>query len=209
MTETPLLLAGDFATPSQGDWEAEVLKILNRRRPEGKELNLDQAMDRLRTTTVDGLSIDPLYTSHDGTLGEPGVEPFTRGTTIRTGSLTGWEVCALHEDPEIAFSNKEVLADLERGATSLWLRTGADAISVTDLPAILDGVDSDIAAISVSSYDDQQAAARALLSYFSATGSHHASGNLGVDALAFAARNGGRPEFGSEAEWVRAAMAEY
>lgn len=209
MTETPLLLAGDFATPSHNDWEAEVLKILNRRRPEGKELNLDQAMARLRTTTVDGLSIDPLYTSHDGSLGEPGVAPFTRGTTIRTGSLVGWDVCALHEDPEIAFSNKEVLADLERGATSLWLRTGSDAISVADLPAILDGVDSDIAAISVSSYDDQQAAARALLNFFSATGSHHASGNLGVDALAFAARNGGRPEFGSEPEWVRAAMAEY
>ena len=209
MTETPLLLADGFATPTPGDWEAEVLKILNRRRPEGKELNLDQAMDRLRTTTVDGLKIEPLYTEHDAPLGEPGVVPFTRGTTIRTGQLTGWDVCALHEDPEVGFTNKEVLADLERGATSLWLRTGADAIAPSDLAGVLDGVDTDLAAVSVSSYDDQQAAAQALLTLFKAAGTHHASGNLGLDALAFAARNGGRPELGSEAEWVRAVMADY
>ena len=36
MTDTPLMLAGDFATPTRQEWEAEVLKILNRRRPEGK-----------------------------------------------------------------------------------------------------------------------------------------------------------------------------
>ena len=209
MTETPLLLADGFATPTPGDWEAEVLKILNRRRPEGKELNLDQAMDRLRTTTVDGLKIEPLYTEHDAPLGEPGVVPFTRGTTIRTGQLTGWDVCALHEDPEVGFTNKEVLADLERGATSLWLRTGADAIAPSDLAGVLDGVDTDLAAVSVSSYDDQQAAAQAMLALFKAAGTHHASGNLGLDALAFAVRNGGRPELGSEAEWVRAAMADY
>lgn len=209
MTETPLLLADGFATPTRGDWEAEVLKILNRRRPEGKELNLDQAMDRLRTTTVDGLRIEPLYTEHDAPLGEPGVAPFTRGATIRTGQLTGWDVCALHEDPEVGFSNKEVLSDLERGATSLWLRTGADAIAPSDLAGVLDGVDTDLAAVSVSSYDDQQAAAQALLTLFKAAGTHHASGNLGLDALAFAARNGGRPELGSEAEWVRAVMADY
>lgn len=209
MTETPLLLADGFATPTQGDWEAEVLKILNRRRPEGKELNLDQAMERLRTTTVDGLTIEPLYTGPGSAVGEPGIAPFTRGTAIRTGALTGWDVCALHEDPEVAFSNAEVLADLERGATSLWLRTGVDAISPANLAAVLDGVDTDLAAVSVSSNDDQQAAAQALLSLFKASGTHHASGNLGIDALGFAARNGGRPELGSEAEWVRAVMAEY
>ena len=53
---------GDFASPSRQDWEAEVLRVLNRRRPEGKELSIEQAMKRLTTTTVDGLTIDPLYT---------------------------------------------------------------------------------------------------------------------------------------------------
>ncbi|MBI5028483.1 MAG: hypothetical protein HZB48_06720, partial [Actinobacteria bacterium] len=53
MTDTPLQLAGDFAAPSRDDWEVEVLKVLNRRRPEGKELTIDQAMSRLRTSTVD------------------------------------------------------------------------------------------------------------------------------------------------------------
>ncbi|HEY3408059.1 MAG TPA: hypothetical protein VGK17_08855, partial [Propionicimonas sp.] len=62
MTDTPLMLAGDFATPTREQWEAEVLKVLNRRRPEGKELTIDQALSRLRTSTVDGLTIEPLYT---------------------------------------------------------------------------------------------------------------------------------------------------
>lgn len=44
MTDTPLMLAGDFATPTREQWEAEVLKVLNRRRPEGKELTIDQAL---------------------------------------------------------------------------------------------------------------------------------------------------------------------
>ena len=66
-------LAADFTTPSQQDWETEVLKVLNRRRPEGKELNIDQAYKRLTSTTVDGLTIKPLYTMEDGAeeLGYP------------------------------------------------------------------------------------------------------------------------------------------
>ena len=36
-------LAADFDTPSQADWEKEVLKVLNRKRPEGKELSVEQA----------------------------------------------------------------------------------------------------------------------------------------------------------------------
>ena len=58
MTDSPLTLAGDFTAPSRQDWETEVLKVLNRRRPEGKELTIEQAMKRLTTTTVDEVGID-------------------------------------------------------------------------------------------------------------------------------------------------------
>lgn len=77
-------LAADFATPSLADWEKEVLKVLNRKRPEGKELNIEQAYKRLTSQTVDGLVIKPLYTIDDGVkeLGFPGVAPFTRGTMV-------------------------------------------------------------------------------------------------------------------------------
>ena len=121
MTDTPLQLAGDFVTPTREDWEVEVLKVLNRRRPEGKELSIEQAMSRLRTATVDGLTIEPLYTEATGPLGHPGVMPFTRGTMVKTSPMTSWDIRQLHEDPDPTFTAREILADLERGASSVWL----------------------------------------------------------------------------------------
>lgn len=139
MTETPLTLAGDFAAPSRQDWEAEVLKVLNRRRPEGKELSIEQAMKRLTTTTVDDLVIDPLYTHADHDLGHPGVTPFTRGTSLRTGTIHAWDITQLHEDPDVGYSNNAVLTDLTRGAVSLWLRIDPTPSQPTTSPACWPG----------------------------------------------------------------------
>lgn len=195
MTDTPLMLAGDFAVPTREQWEAEVLKVLNRRRPEGKELTIDKAMARLRTTTVDGLTIEPLYTESSGPLGHPGVMPFTRGTTVRTGAMASWDVRQLHEDGDTAFTNREVLADLERGATSLWLRVGSDAVAVDDVAAVLAGVKTELAPIAVSSREDQVAAARALAAVWRDAGTGASvRGNLGLDALALAAVTGEAPD---------------
>ena len=128
-------LAADFETPSLEKWEKEVLKVLNRKRPEGKELSIEQAYQRLTSSTVDGLTIKPLYTEEDGTdnLGYPGVAPFVRGTTVRNGEMDAWDVRALHEDPDPAFTRKAVLTDLERGVTSVWLRVDPDAVQPDDL----------------------------------------------------------------------------
>ncbi len=208
MTDTPLQLAGDFATPSREDWDAEVLKVLNRRRPEGKELTIDQAMARLRTTTVDGLTIEPLYTRIDRPLGDPGVEPFTRGTLVKTSPMTAWDIRQLHEDPDIDVSRRAVNADLERGASSVWLRIGSDAISADALGAVLSDVKPDLAPIAVSSVEDQVAAAKALVAYWKAAGAQHARGNLGLDALALAARTGEAADLSVHAKWVTAALAE-
>ncbi|MGC3995934.1 MAG: methylmalonyl-CoA mutase small subunit [Propionicimonas sp.] len=208
MTDTPLQLAGDFATPTREDWEVEVLKVLNRRRPEGKELTIEQAMKRLRTTTVDNLTIEPLYTETDVPLGHPGVMPFTRGTMVKTSPLTGWDIRQLHEDPDAAFTAREIVADLERGASSVWLRTGSDAIAVDDVATVLADVQPDLAPVSISSAEDQVAAAKALAAWWKGADAHHARGNLGLDALAQAARTGDAPDLGAQAEWVAAALAE-
>ncbi len=208
MTDTPLLLAGDFAAPTRAQWEAEVLKVLNRRRPEGKELSIDQAMKRLRTVTVDGLTIEPLYTEAADPLGLPGAMPFTRGATVKSGEMSAWDVRALHEDPEVAFTNAEILADLARGATSVWLRVGADGIPADQVAAALAGVDPSLAPVAVSSSDDQVAAAKALVSFFKEAGPAQARGNLGLDALGLAAVTGAAPDLTPHAEWVKAALAE-
>ncbi|MDR1432424.1 MAG: methylmalonyl-CoA mutase small subunit [Propionibacteriaceae bacterium] len=204
-----LQLAGDFAAPTWEEWEVEVLKVLNRRRPPGKELTIEQALARLRSTSVDGLTIEPLYTKYEGELGYPGVAPFTRGTTVKDGDMDAWDVRTLHEDPDAAFTNKEILADLERGATSIWLRVGADAIKAEDVSAALAGVNPDVAALSVSSYDDQIAAAFALAGYISPNGEPTtAKGSLGLDPIGFAAVNGKTPEVDWLAEWVNACLRE-
>jgi len=166
-------------------------------------------MARLRTTTADGLRIEPLYTESDIPLGHPGVMPFTRGTMTKTSPGTGWDVRQLHEDPDVAFTKAQILSDLERGATSVWLRLGPDAIAPSDLAAVLDEVDPNLAPISVSSVEDQVAAAKALAEYFAAKGVHHAAGNFGLDALGAAARTGAAADLGPQAEWVAKALAEF
>ena len=202
-------LAADFDTPTQADWEQEVLKVLNRRRPEGKELSIEQAYKRLTSTTVDGLTIKPLYTREDGVdeLGYPGVAPFTRGTTVRNGEMDAWQVAQLHEDPDPAATNKFLLTDLERGVTAVYLRLDPDAISASDLPQVLSGVLLDLVPVLVTSRTQQMEAAKALIDTFAASGKGESavSGNLGVDPIGSAALRGTAPDLSVLAEAVELA----
>ncbi len=202
-------LAGDFDPPSREVWEAEVLKVLNRGRPPGKEIGLDKALARLRTVTVDDLSIEPIYTLPEGgtpPLGHPGVMPFERGTSVRKGEPVAWDICALYEDPDPKATNAAILTDLERGVTSLWLRLDDDALAPSDLPKALAGVIADLAGVRVSSRRGQDAAARALLDYWKSAGKDPATerGNLGLDPYAAAVFAGAKPDASGLGEWVRA-----
>lgn len=202
-----LVLAGDFDAPSFEQWAGEVAKVLNRGRPEDKRLTAEQAVDRLRTKTVDGLVIEPIYTVENaiGDLGAPTASPYTRGTTIRDGSLDAWDVRALHEDPDPAFTRQAIRTDLERGATSIWLRLDPDAVQAEDLGEDLADVLLDLAKIEVSSRTDQAGAAEALLAFFEASGKDKAqlSLNLDIDPIGFAALNGGQADLSGLADWVR------
>ncbi|MFZ1410303.1 MAG: methylmalonyl-CoA mutase small subunit [Micropruina sp.] len=210
MTDTPLLLAGDFAVPSDRDWETEVLKVLNRKRPEGKELSLDQAMKRLRTTTVDGLTIQPLYTTGPQELGHPGVMPFTRGASLPTGAPVAWDVNQLIEDPDPTTANASALTDLRNGATSLWLRVGSDAVAPDHVAFVLAGVKPELAPLQVSSSEDQAAAAEALLAVWRAAGvAAQARGNLGLDPLGLAAFTGDAADFGPLTHYADIARSEF
>ncbi|PKR03816.1 methylmalonyl-CoA mutase small subunit, partial [Staphylococcus aureus] len=111
----------------------------------------------------------------------------------------------LHEDPDVAFTKKAVIADLERGVTSLWLRVGADAIKPEDIAGDLKDVLLDLAKVEVSSRDDQEAAAQALLDVYieSKIDADKLSFNLGLDPIGFAALNGGNPDLSGMAGWVK------
>jgi methylmalonyl-CoA mutase len=99
-------------------------------------------VDALVSTTYDGIEIAPLYTADDRHAGEslPGFAPFVRGRRA-AATREGWDVRALVDagrEPGAA------VAELERGATSIWLQLGDRA---PDLPALLDGVLLDVAPI--------------------------------------------------------------
>lgn len=187
-------LAADFTTPTLEAWEKEVLKVLNRKRPEGKELSIEQAYKRLTSTTVDGLVIKPLYTKDDGLdeIGYPGVAPYTRGTTVRAGEMDdGWLIAQLVDDPDVATSRQAVKEDLERGASAVWVRVDPDAVPVDKLGEVLADVLFDLAPVHVSSNTDELAAAEALVKILAASGKDNIRGTLGVDPIGFAAVTGG------------------
>lgn len=203
-------LAADFDTPTQQAWEKEVLKVLNRRRPEGKELTIEQAYQRLESSTIDGLDIKPLYMPEDGAeeLGYPGVAPFTRGTTVRSGEMDGgWFICQLHEDPDVARTHQAILTDLERGVSALWLRIGPDALDASAIPEVLADVLLELIPVHVSSFTDQLGAAKALANYMAADDKPNEAmtGTFGIDPIGFAALHGTEPDLGVLADAVELA----
>ena len=207
MTGQTLELAGEFPPPTLEQWQAEVLKVMNRRRPPGSELTIEQAMKRLTTHTVDGLTIDPLYTQPDNLkLGTPTQMPFTRGSEAPNPTAP-WVVEQLHEDPDVARSHTNVMDDLNRGGTGVWLRVDPDAIAAADLAKVLAGVVPGAAQITVSSVSQQSKAAQALLDFLAAAQAKEAPGNLGIDPLGSAAVTGAPADLSGLAEWVAKAKA--
>ena len=135
MSADKLTLAGEFATPTREQWLELVDGVL-------KGASFDQ---KLVTHTYDGVSIQPLYTAATAVAdGVPGVAPFVRGSRPG-GQLGGWDVRQYHADPDPVATNAAILADLERGVTSIWLRVGGNGVPVADLDRALDGVYLDLA----------------------------------------------------------------
>lgn len=209
-----LTLAGDFPEPTRERWEEEVAKTFNRKRPEDKHFTPEQCLAKLRSRTIEGIEIEPLYTPDDrpqSHLGYPGVAPFRRGAAVRTGTMDAWDVRQLHDDPDPARCRKAVLADLERGVTSIWARLGPGAIAYADLGEVLADVLLDLAPIAVSSTDDQAQAAETLLAVWRDRETEPASvrGNLGLDPLGHAAVTGGKADFGPAVEYAQRCLADH
>src|SRR5688500_10145067 len=87
-----LVLAGEFPAPDHDQWAAAVANALDRK----GELTADEALARLRTTTYDGITIEPLYTAADApppdAAGFPGVAPYVRARTVAGTREDGWDV---------------------------------------------------------------------------------------------------------------------
>ena len=223
-----MALAGDFPARTREDWLHLVAGVLNKTRAEDHRLTGEQAEDALRTIVPGGLVIDPLYlrSEHPYRIGVPGHMPFTRGRAIRPAGHP-WDVRQLHDDPDASTTRAAVRADLERGVSSIWVHVGSDGIASKDLELALSDVLFDLAPVAVSSWDDQQGAAAALIAAIdaaegrgegggrgqaAAAGSDSEAprqaigGNLGHDPIGAAARTGSSPDLGPLADAVRACL---
>ena len=185
-------LAGDFPAATADQWRALVAGVL-------AKSGLAEAADpeaALRTARSDGITLLPLYTAGDlpaYDIGLPGAAPHVRGAVGATGGA--WDVRARHADPDPKRTNAAVLADLERGATSLWLVLGDGGLDVADLAAALDGVHLDLAPIVVDAGEQSAAAARAVLDLAQRQGVT-LTGSLGADPIGARARTGSAADLG-------------
>jgi len=193
-----LELAALFPQASREAWQKLVLGVLRKSGAAGEQAVAADAESLLATATYDGFSIKPLYTASDGVpvdAGVPGLAPFVRGRRPE-GAVGGWDLRAVHSHPDAKATAEAVLADLEGGATSLWLRLApAGGLAVETLPDVLRDVYLDLAPIVLDTGGDAvttTAAADVLLALAAARGVAPSAlaGTLGADPLGHAARTG-------------------
>jgi methylmalonyl-CoA mutase N-terminal domain/subunit len=115
-----------------------------------------------------------------------------RGARPEGSVSTGWDVRAQHAQYDPRATNKAVLADLEGGVSSIWLRLGGDALPVESLADALNEVYLELASITLDAGAEYEAAADALLEVLAEReipGSE-VTGNVGADPIGLRARTG-------------------
>lgn len=127
-----------FKAVDDAAWRASAEKLLK-----------GAPFDKLVTTTIEGLKIQPLYTlsSRDAAAeqrqGLPGVAPYVRGNTP-ADQQQGWLICQLYTSFDAGMVNAEMRRDFGRGLQAAWLRldksirTGAGPAAVS--ASTVDGV---------------------------------------------------------------------
>lgn len=198
-----LTLAAEFPAPTKAQWRELVAGVLGKSGalPEGFEGDPETL---LASTTYDGIEIQPLYTADDtaSPAGYPGLPPFTRGARPEGMVGTGWDVRVRHTGSDAAQLNKAVLADLEGGATSVWLRTGGAALPVGSLAEALNEVYLELAPVVLDPGEHYEAAATALLEVFADRDipASAVAGNVGADPIGLRAATGAAHDLAPAAE---------
>ena len=162
-----LALTSPEDTHGREDWEAAAAAVLRKARRLGEDDPDSMVWEKLTLPTLDGIGVTPLGTAEQ--LGDPA----TSGRPERVGD---WDIRTHLQVTDAKAANEALLADLENGATSLWVELRED----TDLATLLDGVMLDLAAV-VLDAPDSLAAAQAFLEHADGTALHPRT-NLGIDA---------------------------
>ena len=135
-----LSLGAEFPTPDRDEWLAAVEKVLRGR-------SFDKV---LVGATRDGLDIQPLYTATDGSYGK--MVPVDPERLAR-----GWDVRQVHDGADTGVA-AAVVAELERGATSVELTAPAGGWSLEALRSATEGVLLDLAPVVLAPHGSAEAA---------------------------------------------------
>ncbi|MFI0408657.1 methylmalonyl-CoA mutase family protein [Actinomadura sp. 3N508] len=184
-------LAAAFSPVDRDRWREMVKGVLRRSGAAAEDIPLDAIEDLLTRESYDGVPIAALYTRDDAPPGRPGLAPYVREVRPDGEGIAGWDVRQLHAHPDPAVTREAILADLENGATSIWLRLGDAGPPVGALAETLRGVMLDLAPVALEAGTQTAQAADAFLSLVAERGNAaDASGTLGADPLGLAARTG-------------------
>jgi methylmalonyl-CoA mutase len=187
----PVLLAAGDAATSQ-DWNAAAAAVLRKARRLAVDAPDADAWEVLAGSTVEGVHVPPLGT-RDRLADRGGA--LVAGQTM-TGEVlaraeSGWDIRSLLADPDPDTANAAAVADLENGATSLWLTVGGAGTALSRLPRLLDGVFLEIAPVVLRATDEVTdiRAALALIELADRRGVEPDAGsNFGADPIGRATR---------------------
>ncbi|MEU8341412.1 methylmalonyl-CoA mutase subunit beta [Spirillospora sp. NPDC048832] len=193
MTVPPeeLELAAAFPPAERDRWREMVKGVLRKSGAATDDTPLDAIEGLLTRESYDGVPIAALYTRADAPPGRPGLAPYVREVRPDGEGVAGWDVRQRHAHPDAAATREAVLADLENGATSVWLRLGDGGLPVAGLPDALRGVLLDLAPVVLDAGAATAEAAEAFLDLAAERGNaSDVSGGLGADPLGLQARTG-------------------
>ncbi|TCP56203.1 heterodimeric methylmalonyl-CoA mutase small subunit [Tamaricihabitans halophyticus] len=207
-----LALASEFPAAELDQWRALVAGVLSKSGVDPAKVT-GPIETALATETYDGITVRPLYTAEqDGSeTGLPGLPPFVRGSRPEGGVLAGWDIRQAHINPDPAAANTAILADLEGGVSSIWLRVGASGVPVDRLAEALHGVYLDLAGVVLDAGADYLAAAEALFALRAErqVPASELSGALGADPISVHARGGLRQDLAPAAALAARVSAEF
>jgi methylmalonyl-CoA mutase len=190
-----LSFAAEFPEPDEARWRALA------------EASLKGApWDKLVGRTADGVALQPLYreaeiaTAHDE-AGYPGAAPFVRGLNAIPDAYLPWHMRQAFEHPDPKIAHAEILADLERGVSSLELviscaGTGGIKISnAAEMHALIDGVLVDLAPIALDAGIAGLSAAKWLAEALKDVGAAAAPPSFNMDPIGAQMRTGAPASF--------------
>lgn len=184
-----LRLGAGFAAGDLAQWRRLALAVLRKSGAAGDDTAPEAVDELLGSVTYDGIFLPALFTAADTAglpaVGWPGQTPFIRGGSA---GPRAWDVRQRHADPDAKATREAVLADLEHGATSIWL----DGIAPGSIPEVLDGVYLDLAPVVLDCGAGTEEAARVFLGL----PGEDKRGNLGADPLGWQAKTGHRADLG-------------